>query len=173
VNTYRFRALPKFLYAIAFPELPELTVQVIGQTLTGATVHELTGDPTSGYDVHMQLDRSSHHEALDDIRSGMEQLGFNVAQVLVTEWLSSVLEGALVGGAGGGALGAATKDPWVMAAAALLGALAGAAAGSLVRTVKARFDAQLLHPFGGGWRITPQAPPLPAAGAWGPAPYYP
>jgi Glycine zipper 2TM domain len=101
----------------------------------------------------------------------MEQLGFNVAQVLVTEWLTSALEGALVFGAGGGVLGSATKDPWLMAAGALLGALAGAAAGSLMRTAKARLDAQLLHPFGGGWRITPQVPPQSAAGAWGPAPY--
>ncbi len=161
MNTYQFRAIPRTFFAS--PGLPQLTAEAILQTLAGSAVHQLSGTPTSGYDVHLQLDRQAHHDALHDIRVAMEQLGFTVGQAIVTEWLTSTLELAVIGGAGGGALGGATKDPWAMAACAVLGVVAGAVVAQFMRAVKARYDAQLLHPYGpNGWYLTPQQQPITA-----------
>jgi hypothetical protein len=107
---------------------------------------------------------------MHDIRNTMEQLGFSVAQAVITEWLTSTLELALIGGAGGGALGSASKDPGIAIICALIGAGAGAVAAQFTKTVKARFDAQLMHAYGpSGWSITPQPPPTTQAypAPWG------
>lgn len=138
----------------------QLTIAAIVRSLAGATVHSMIGSPVSGYDVELQLDRPSHAEAMHEIRVAFAQLGFGVAQAVVTEWLTSTLEFALFGGAGGGALGATSKDPGVTILCALIGAGAGAIAAQFMKALKARFDARLIHPYGPeGWSVTPQQPP--------------
>src|SRR5260370_5643314 len=104
MNTYHFRAIPRIAIAFSYRGLPQLTAQSLAQLLVGVTVHQLTGTPSVGYDVHLQLERQSHHDALTEIYSAMEQLGFTVTQAVVTEWVTSVVECALVGATGGGAI---------------------------------------------------------------------
>jgi hypothetical protein len=106
------------------------------------------------------MDRSTHHHAMHDIRVALEDLGFKVLQAEITVWLTSTAELALLGGTGGGAIGAATKDPVLFVLGVLIGAGAGAVAAQFTKKVKERFDAQLVHTYGpAGWAITPQAPP--------------
>jgi hypothetical protein len=160
MTTYKFHATPQLIYRYPGYAVRQLSPNGILQTLAGATVHQLVGAPHTGYDVEVQLERSTHHDAMHDIRVALENLGFSVLQAEITVWLTSTAEFAVVGGTGGGAIGAATKDPVLFVLFALIGAGAGAVAAQFTKKVKERFDAQLVHRYGAaGWSITPQAPP--------------
>jgi hypothetical protein len=160
MTTYKFHAAPQLIYRYPGYAVRQLSANGILQTLAGATVHQIVGAPHTGYDVEIQLDRSTHHDAMHDIRVALENLGFTVLQAEITVWLTSTAELAVLGGTGGGAIGAATKDPVLFVLFALIGAGAGAVAAQVTKRVKERFDAQLMHHYGpAGWSITPQAPP--------------
>jgi hypothetical protein len=162
--------MPTTSFAMVYRRLPELTAQSLSRTLVGVAIHDLSGSASAGYDIHLGLDRQSHAVALEEVRQALLQLGFDVAEAIVTEWLTSALEGALAGGVGGGALGAATKDPSAILAGLIIGAMAGAFVGSLAKTVKATYYAQIVYPYG-RWHISPMMPPPPDAAAWAPSPY--
>lgn len=167
MNTYRFHVAPQLTYKYPGVVARQLTVADISRTLLGSTVQQIAGTPTTGYGVVVQLGRASHPHALHDIRVALEQLGFAVVQAEITEWLTATLELALIGGTGGGALGSATKDPGIVILGAAIGFAAGAIAAQFTKKVKARFDAQLVHPYGPhGWSVTPQIPP-----GWSPSPH--
>jgi hypothetical protein len=165
ITTYKFHAQPQPIFSFPGPgyTVRQLSMNGIMQTLAGAAVHQLVGAPQTGYDVEIQLERPTHHDAMHDIRVALENLGFTVLQAEVTIWLTSTAELAILGGTGGGAIGAATKDPALFVLFALIGAGAGAVAAQFTKKVKERFDAQLMHRYGAaGWSITPQNPPYPA-----------
>ena|ERR1700675_790201 len=160
MTTYKFHAHPQLMYTYPGYAVRQLSANGIIQTLAGAAVHTFVGTPHNGYDVEVQLERSTHHDALHDIRVALEDLGFTVLQAEITVWLTSTAELAVLGGAGGGAIGAATKDPLLFVLFAVIGAGAGAIAAQFTKKVKERFDAQLMHAYGpSGWSIAPQAPP--------------
>src|SRR5438309_10169713 len=162
-TTYKFHAHPQLIYTYPGYAVRQLSANGIIQTLAGAAVHQFVGTPHDGYDVEVQLERSTHHDAMHDIRVTLEDLGFTVLQAEITVWLTSTAELAVLGGTGGGAIGAATKDPLLFVLFALSGSGAGAVAAQFTKKVKERFDAQLMHRYGAaGWSITPQDPPYPA-----------
>src|SRR5438309_11289374 len=109
-TTYKFHAHPQLIYTYPGYAVRKLSANGIIQTLAGAAVHQFVGTPHDGYDVEVQLERSTHHDAMHDIRVTLEDLGFTVLQAEITVWLTSTAELAVLGGTGGGAIGAATKD---------------------------------------------------------------
>ena len=139
--------------------LPEPPPRPRAQTLSGVVIRQLSASPHGGYDLDIRLDRPSHQDAIADIESALRQFGFDTAQAVITEWVTSVVEGALLGGAGGTAIGSASKDPVAIVVGAVIGLLVGAAVGSAMQTVKATYEANRLHPFGGGWHLTVVPPP--------------
>jgi len=154
---------------MVYRRLPELTAQSLSRTLVAVAIHDLRGSPSAGYEIHpLGLDRQSHAIALEEVRQALLQLGFDVAEAIVTEWLTSALEGALAGGIGGGALGAVAKDPAAILAGVIFGAVAGAFVGSLAKTVKATYYAQIAYPYG-VWQISPMTPPPSTAVGWAPS----
>jgi hypothetical protein len=137
--------------------LPSLTAEAIASALLGATVQSIT--PTvDGYDVAIQMERGDHGNAMDELSAAFHQLGFAALQAAITEFVASWLEGAAVGAAGGGALGAATKSAEGFLLLFLGGLLVGGLAGSAHKTIKARYSAHPIHPAPGGWQITRQDP---------------
>ncbi len=163
MNTYRFNASPAFRHW-NYQLLPTLTANSLTQTLAGVVVRQLVTSAQAGYDVDLQLDRPNHHEAVADIHAALAQLGFNMAQAVITEWATSVVEGAVLGTASGGALGSATKDPWAMFFGAVIGLLVGASVGSGVNTVKAMYQADRMFPHRYGWQLTELPKPRPDLG---------
>jgi len=166
MRTYRFHASPAAPYwSWNYHATPVLAADALMQTLAGAVVRELVASPHGGFLVDVQIDRPDHHVALADIESALRQLGYDTAQAVITESATSVVEGALLGTAGGGALGSATKDPWAMLLTAAIGLVVGVAVGSGVNTIRAMYQADRLHPFGGGgWQFTQLPLPQPDGG---------
>ncbi len=164
MRTYRFHAYPAGPYfRWSYSGVPALSADSLVTALAGGTVRELVASRHGGYEVDIQLDRPTHTDALADIESALWQMGFETAQALITEWASSLVEGALLGTAGGGAIGSASKDPIGALVGAIIGLAVGAVVGSTLQTAKVRYQADRLHPHGGGWLLTQLQPPQPTS----------
>lgn len=153
MNTYRFHASPGFYWS-NYHNVATLTSEAVVQSLAGVVVRSIVPANYGGYAVDLQLDRDNHHDAVADIHAAMDQLGLNVAQVVITEWATSIVEGALLGTGGGAAAGSATKDPVVFLIVTALGALIGAAVGSGLNSAKAMYRADRIYPSRYGWQFT-------------------
>ena len=64
-------------------------------------------------------------EVMRVIEQGFGQLDFSLAQALITEWATSIMEGALIGGTGGGVIGSSSKQAGPTAAGAIIGVVVG------------------------------------------------
>jgi hypothetical protein len=151
LNTYRFHASHLFNAWNYGGVLPTLTRNGLVQTLAGVGIRDLTAAPNGGYEAHVELGRATH-------------------QAEVTEWATATVEGALLGGTGGGAIGSATKDPLGFLAGLALGAVVGAVVGHAAQTIKARYRADRIAP--GMWQFTQLPVPRPGFGTqpWGAQP---
>jgi hypothetical protein len=96
MKTYRFQPSPAF-YWWNYRNVATFTTQAVVQSLAGAVVRSIVPAEYGGYAVDLQLDRDNHHDAVADIHAAMVQLSFNVARVVITEWATSIVEGALLG----------------------------------------------------------------------------
>jgi hypothetical protein len=167
IHTYRFNvrhAYNRWNYPGGV--LPALTPAHLLQSLAGVGIRELTASPSGGYDVHIELKRDSHQDAVTEIESVLAQYAFYTPQTEVTEWATAVAEGALLGGSGGGAIGASTRTLEGLILGAGIGAIVGAIFGQAAQTIKARYLADRIMP--GMWQFT-QAP-IPQRG-FGPQPW--
>ncbi len=164
MRTYRFHAFQHSQFW-RFPDgsFPVLTGQSLATALTGAVVRELVASHRGGYDVEVQLDRATHQAALAEIEAALQQLGFDTAQALITEWATSAVTGALFGTVGGGVAGSVTKDPASILLVAAIGLVVGSLVGMSMHSIRATFQAHR-HPFGGGWQIAPNGVTRPALG---------
>lgn len=152
MHTYRLHAQSNFPRGFGWPGVQDLTIGTFTQALAGAMVKELVATPDGGYEVHIALTRPTHEQALDEIWSVLQQAGYNYAEAVVTEWVTSAVEGALAGGLGGTAVGSRTKDAGTTIVSLIIGGLVGAAIGSLKETVKRSFQARRNYLYG-GWEF--------------------
>ncbi len=161
IKTYRFHARNLYNawnYAGAVP--PALTRQGLVQALAGSAIRELTASTNGGYDAHIELDRDTHHDAVTEIESALMQLAFYTVQAEVTELATATVEGALLGGSAGSALGASTRNLGGLIVGVVIGGAVGAIFGHTAQTIKARYRADRIAP--GIWRFTQL--PIPQQG---------
>ena len=85
-------------------------------------------------------------------------MGLQVAQAAITEFVTSWLEGAAIGAAGGAALGTAANSIDGFLLAFVGGVALGALAGATRDVVKVGFAANRAHPR--GWHIAKLEQPL-------------
>jgi hypothetical protein len=155
MNTYRFHAFPSAPYwSWNYHALRALSAESLAQVLAGVVVRKLVAAPKGGYEVDIQPARPNHHDALADIETALSELGLTTAQAMITEWVTSIVEAAVLGGVGGGAMGSATKDPFLTIGGVILGLVIGVAVGSAMLVVKAEYQADRIDPFGSGWRLS-------------------
>ncbi len=121
---------------------PTLTEQMVLDSLAGVVIHELSEDEHGNRTLHVELPASSDAEALDALVFFAEQLGFKVLEATVKEWASQVIERALLGLLGGGAVGVASENGPVALVAALGGAVIGGLSGAEARKLVAEYDAR-------------------------------
>lgn len=154
MNSYRFHASQDIFAMLSPDQLPSLTTEVIAQQLGGAAVRALATDGAGGYDVELQYGAPSHEEAVQSLATALANLGFEVTEVLVTEWVDRAVEGLIVGLLGGGALGATSRNSGVTAAASTAGAIAGRYVGAQMQVVRRQFVAKR-RVYPAGWKVTP------------------
>lgn len=163
ISTYRFHAKrvhPAWSYF--YSATPPLTRAGLSRTLAGVTIHELA-DSSGGHHVHIELARSTHDDAIAQIEAALAQFAFYTVQIEVTEWATALVEGALIGGSGGGALGAATRNVVGLVAGVLVGGILGAIFGQSAWSPQARYRADRIAP--GWWQLMQL--PVPQQGLGG------
>ena len=159
MNIYRVRATPMLsLSPFRRGGWPQLSQEAVLGVLSDATIRELApaAPPLAGVVLDVALNRSDHGQALDDLSAALQQLGWQLAESYVQEWVTAEIEGLVAGAGGGGLAGAATKNARLALLAAGLGGLFGYLAGSTRQTLRATYQAhrsyaqwQLVH-------LTPQ-----------------
>ena len=159
MNTYSLTLGPAGYYGVTRWGPPSLAAETVTNALKGAVVRSLVADTTGGLNLDLQLQRPSHEQALDDIVVALQQIGWNVIDATVTEWVSATAQGLVLGAFGFGAAGSAIHDPEIMVLAGFIGAIAGGIAGSFVQNVKVVYQAQRAYPS--GWVLTPVQRPTP------------
>jgi hypothetical protein len=159
VNTYAFHAHPRNRFGFPYADVPQVTAALLSQAIPDLLVRSLSTVPSGGYDVEVQLERDSHPTALADIAGVFEQWGFTIAQTVITEWVSSIVEGALLGAGGGCVVGVSTKDAEKFVVSGLVGVVIGGILGAFTQRTQSQYAATRLNTFPGRWQIVPQ--PLP------------
>ena len=168
--TYRLQAYRSIGLPIAHQSFPALTVEAVAGVLANATVHAVmpASPPWGGYELEVTMTRPSHEDALNEIAGAIQTVGWNTARGLVTEWMTSEIEGLFLGAVGAGAAGSTTKNAGAMLFTAAIGAIGGYFVGLDRKTIKAQYQVDRLTPFG-GWLFTQLQPaptgfqPQPAA----------
>lgn len=150
MNTYTLHLQPSWAWGTR-----SLTREFIADALEGAVVRQLDADTYGRVVLDLALQRTSHADALNEIAFAVQSLGYSVAQATVTEWVSSLIEGILLGAVGCGGAGAVTKNPGFAFLAGVIGAVAGGLAGSSVQRKKVIFEVSRTY---AGWRFTPVQP---------------
>jgi hypothetical protein len=142
------------------------TVQGLMAALPGVAVRRLLAYESGSHKIELQLDRSTHDDALAEIANALAKFGLDLVQVEITEVVTDTLAGAILGGTGGAAAGATTKNLSATLVAAAIGLVVGAAVGSARETIVTKYMAHRYHPLA-VWTFYPMdQPPLASAPAW-------
>lgn len=160
-HTYRVRIQPSRYYGLL--QVPPLTHESLVAAIEGVVVHELSRDEHGNNFVNVELQRSSHEEALNEILVAVQQLGYSWLEASVTEWTDHAVGGFFFGSLGGGSAGVSTGEGAVGLFLTVLGAITGAVIGSFIESVKIVYEVQWT---GFGWQLVQVHPaPSPAFGA--------
>jgi hypothetical protein len=159
--TYRVQAYRSIGLPIAYQSVQELTVEAVASVLANATVHAVmpASPPWGGYELEVSMTRPSHEDALNEIAGAIQTIGWNTATGLVTEWVTSEIEGSFLGAVGAGAAGSTTKNAGAMLFTAAIGAIGGYFVGLDRKTIKAQYQVERYNGFG-PWLFT-QLDPAP------------
>ena len=161
MNSYRIRTWSAAPMISMWEARPALDARMIGESLAEVVVRELTQNKDGSWTLDLQLNRSSHAEALDEIMALVAQAGFQWAEIEVTEWATKWVEGLLLGGGGGALLGGTTDTLTGLLAGLVGGAIAGLGVALVRPTVARILDAERNQFVQGGWQLTPKPPSTP------------
>jgi hypothetical protein len=162
MKTYKIITRPDLYYVR--PGLPSLlTKELLLEELAGVVVRELSEDERGHQTIDVRFRRESDPEALDEIIALLQQLGFVILKATVTEWANELVERAVLGLLGGGAIGAATENGTAALIASAAGALIGGLTGAEAQKLKAEYEARRDHTGNWTFRELPRQPPAPGA----------
>lgn len=153
MNRYslQLRVRPSLYYGSLLEGSPNLA-QALEQALFGAVIGELRPALEGGELLDVALHRPTHEQAVNEIAAATERFGYSLIEAEVSEIVDKAVQGIVVGACSGGALGLATKNPYLELFAAIVGAAAGAKAGSMIELVRARY--RYRRSPAGGWVVT-------------------
>ncbi len=159
MRTYDLIFQPDVGCALSVGREPQLTAAMLEQALPGCSVVEPIEDQWGPRRVHLQHDRPSPKQALEEIASLAPQLGFFIGNAIVNEWAGDAGERAARWVLGDGALDAATVDPVDAILAVIIGKVVSAVAGKEERKLEAQYEARQLY-FGWTLNAIPPRPTL-------------
>lgn len=144
VKSYKVVARPDI--RLAAHGLQPLNEDVLVQALEGAVVREVGETQWGLRVVDVQLRRPSDAEALDEIVSVLEQLGFSLVEATVSEWVREGFERAIAWAFGGFVLGGGISENLLIGLAAFaVGGIAAQWVGAEGHRLEAQFEAQRDH----------------------------
>lgn len=156
MNTYHLSISSVRQHALTRWGAPTVTEDAVAQVVADAAIHSVTQNGFRDYSLVLELQRSTHEEALNDILVGVQRLGYTIVNGTITEWTDRTVETAVAGALGGGGLGLASNNLEVTVVAGLAGMIAGAIVGSQLRKVENVYRVQWVYPS--GWQFTDVPP---------------
>lgn len=127
------------------------------ESLAGVSAHDLSSDQWGNVTLDVTLNREGHEAALNDLFVLAQQFGYGLLNGEISKLVGSAVEGAVLTGLGGGALGATSNNGLVALIAAAGGALAGWIVGSSLKKVEVVYEIRP-NPFG-HWVLSPKVQP--------------
>ncbi len=127
------------------------------ESLAPVQAHQVTTDQWGNVTLDVTLDRDDHQAALNDLFVLAQQFGYDLLNGEISKLVDSAVEGAILTGLGGGALGATSNNGFVALIAAAGGALAGWFAGSSLKRVEIVYEVRP-NPIG-HWIFSPKVEP--------------
>ncbi len=161
MNSYRLHIRPTARLAMAGWMQPTLTPDDVAAHLSSVTLRELSSADSYTWTLDLELAAPSHDEALNAIFVAVQQLGFEVLNAYVTEWVDRATELALLGLVGGGVVGSSSGDPDLTAIVAIASSLAGAWFGSKLKRAETVYEVRRAYPS--GWVLNPITNQRPTA----------
>jgi hypothetical protein len=158
-STYDLIFQPDVRRALSVGREPQLTAAILEQTLPGCSVVEPIEDQWGPRRVHLQYNRPTPEQALEDIDRIAPQLGFFIGNAIVNKWAGDTGERAARWLLGDGAVDAAAANPVDGFLVYIIGTLVRAVISEEERELEAQYEAQ--HLYFGGWtlREIPQRQP--------------
>lgn len=127
------------------------------ESLAGVGTHDLSSDQWGNVTVDVTLNRKDHEAALNDLFVLAQQYGYDLLNGEISKLVGSAVEGAVLTGLGGGAIGATSNNGLAALIGAGVGALTGWIVGSSLKRVEVVYEVRN-QPFG-GWILTPKVEP--------------
>jgi hypothetical protein len=129
-----------------------LTKDMLVNAIADVVIREVSRAAQGQRVVDVQLERPSHEDALDELVPVLAQFGFSYVEATISEWVGKTVDGVIAGAGGGGLLGSGSKNPVVMLAGAVIGAVVGGWVGSEARHIEVEYQARWKRQR--GWVLT-------------------
>ena len=124
------------------------------ESLAAVDAHQVATDQWGNVTLDVTLNRDDHQAVLNDLFVLAQQFGYGLLNGEISKLVDSAVEGAILTGLGGGALGATSNNGLVALIAAAGGALAGWIAGSSLKRVEVVYEVRP-NPIG-HWILSPR-----------------
>jgi hypothetical protein len=150
IHIYTIVVRPDIRRATSWTSEPPLTKAILEEAIPDVVVHTVSkdwGDRT----VTLELQRSEHAEALNELKRTIEHLGFMLLSAMASEWASEVMDDAVAAAILGFAGEPAAETGAVAFVAKTAGIIAGQVTGKEVRRVLAEFQAT--QDYWGNWSV--------------------
>lgn len=134
MRTINIRVAPSWHYADSRWGLPQIPTQGLVDLIPEAAVEVVSAFANGVAACSITMRSGTHDENLDQIKSAVQALGFQIVSAVVTEWATRCAEGALTGLVAGLCISTKLKSD----AAILVSVLAGPA-------IAAYIGAQIRH----------------------------
>jgi hypothetical protein len=132
---------------------PYLSEETLLQALGEATIHRLITTNPDSPEMDVELAADSREQAVSTMLTALASLGFDAGHIVIVDLVKAAIQRALFAAGGFGALGATTKNPWVILVSAGLGAAIGVIADVAVNEAWAMIVAERVG-YTNEWRFT-------------------
>jgi len=124
------------------------------ESLAAVEAHQVATDQWGNVTLDVTLNRDDHQAVLNDLFVLAQQFGYGLLNGEISKLVDSAVEGAILTGLGGGALGATSNNGLVALIAAAGGALAGWIVGSTLKRVEVVYEVR--PNLIGHWILSPR-----------------
>jgi hypothetical protein len=150
VKTYDLVLQPDIRRALSVGREPALTAAMLEEALPGCSALEPITHQSGPRRVHLQHDRHTPEQALEEIAAVALRLGFFVGSAIVNEWAGDAGERAARWLLGDGAVDAAATNPVDGILVYVIGTVVRALVSKEERKLEARYEARELYY---GWTL--------------------
>jgi hypothetical protein len=148
MRTINIRVAPSWHYAASRWGIPQISAEGLVDFLPEAAVQVVCAFGNGISDCTITVHSGTRDEDLDQIKSAVEAMGFQIVTAVVTEWATRCAEGAITGLVAGLGVSSKLKSDAAILVSLLAGPAIGAYIGAQIRYAESNLHATRTV---GGW----------------------